>query len=281
MTQRARNVVIVLVALSLTAILLDLRGGSVTSAIRSAAAAMVAPVQRVAAAIASPVVTWVDGAADFGDPELRNRAWAGQAAPSVEPRASARAQELDSLLAVVTATSLSVVPARVVAYPAAGPAVETAVVDAGGDDGVTPDSAVISGKGLVGRTDLVAAGTTTVTLISAPANSVGARLTRTGGAAVVAGSGNPRRLLLKLLDVGADVRVGDQVVTFGSNEGRPYPADVPIGTVTAIEGDIGSGRAVVVTPAVDLAALDLVGVVLPTASRRPRSPLPVQSGATS
>ncbi len=280
MTPRARSLVIVLVAVSLTAILLDVRGGSVTSAIRTAAAVLVSPVQRAAAAIASPIVNWVDGAGSFGDPELRTRAWAGQAAPSVAPRASARAKELDSLLAVVTATSLSVVPARVVAYPGAGPAVETVVVDAGGDDGVVSDSAVITGAGLVGRTALVAAATATVTLISAPGNSVGARLTRTGGAVVVAGSGNPRRLQLTLLDVAADVRIGDQVVTFGSKDGRPFPADVPIGTVTAIEGDIGSGRAVLVTPAVDLAALDLVGLVLPAEPRPTRSPLAVQPGPT-
>ena len=132
----------------------------------------------------------------------------------------------------------------------------------------------------MGRTALVAAATATVTLISAPGNSVGARLTRTGGAVVVAGSGNPRRLQLTLLDVAADVRIGDQVVTFGSKDGRPFPADVPIGTVTAIEGDIGSGRAVLVTPAVDLAALDLVGLVLPAEPRPTRSPLAVQPGPT-
>jgi rod shape-determining protein MreC len=280
-TQRARNLVIVLVAVALTAILLDLRGGSVTSSLRSAAAVLVSPVQRAAAAIASPIVTWVDGAEDFGDPEERARAWAGQVAPSVAPRAVTRAQELDALLAAVTATALSVVPARVVAYPGAGPAVETVLVDAGGDDGVVSDSAVITGAGLVGRTALVAATTSTVVLISSPGNSIGARLTRTGTAGVVAGSGDPRRLLLTLLDAGADVRVGDQLVTFGSKGGRPFPADVPIGTVSAIEGDIGSGRAVVVLPAVDLAALDLVGLVLPSTSRPARSPLPVRSGSPS
>lgn len=276
MTHPTRTTVTILVAIAMTGILLDVRGGAVPDALRAAVGWVAAPFQRAAGAVASPLVSWVQGTADFGDDATRGRLWAAQAPPNVEPRAQARAAELDGLLGAVAGSGLDVVPARVVAYPAAGPGVASVVIDAGAEAGVEPDRAVITGGGVVGRVMTTEARSGSVQLLSSPDSTVGARLARTGQVAVVTGTGDPRRLTLRLLDPAADIKVGDPVVTFGSKDSRPFPPDLPIGTVSGVRGDIASGRVVEVTPSAGLTALDLVAVVRAGGASGPRAALPTE-----
>ena len=276
MIHRTRNTVTVLVAVALTAILLDVRGGAVPEALRSGVAWVASPFQNAAGALASPLTDWVQGVSDFGDESTRARLWSAQQPPSVEPRAQARLAELDALLGAVVGSDLQVVPARVVAYPAAGPGVGSVVVDVGSEQGVTPDRAVITGGGLVGRVTAVTARSSSVQLLSSPTSTVGARVARTNQVAVVAGTGDPRGLTLRLLDPAADIKLGDEIVSFGSAEGRPFPADLPIGRVSALRGDIASGRLGGVEPSAGLTSLDLVGVVKAGGAGGQRSVLPTE-----
>jgi len=279
MTGRRRGTVVVLSAVALTLVLLDLRGGLLTSSVRAVAAAVLAPLQTVAGAIASPVVGWIEGTGSFADANERARLWAEQAPAAVEVRNDQRIAELDGLLGAVNATQLSVIPARVVAYPLNTLTVDRVVIDVGSLDGVATDRAVVTGAGLVGRTLQVSPGTTEVKMLSAPDSAVGGRFLRTGQACAVLGTGNPGELTVRVLDPVADVQVGDAVISFGSKDGRPFPADLPIGVVSAIDDDGAGGRIIRLDPAADLSALDLVGVVNLDGDRDARVPLTAQSDA--
>lgn len=71
-----------------------------------------------------------------------------------------------------------------------------------------------------------------------------------------------------VLAAGGSATKGARVVTAGSPQGRPYPAGLPIGTVTSIDPDRGRlERSATVRPAVDPSSLDVVGVLRPRASR--------------
>lgn len=273
MSRRNRGVVVVLSAIALTLLLLDLRGGGPTSTIRSAGAAVIAPLQATAGAIASPAVGWIEGTGSFNDAELRAQRWAEQAPQATQTRNDQRVAELDALLGQVNSSQLAVVPARVVAYPTNGVDVGSVVVDVGANDTVSPDQAVVTGAGLIGRTVSVTPGTADVRLLSAVDSAVGGRFLRTGQACVVLGTGDPGVLNVRVLDPVADVQVGDAVMSFGSKDGQPFPPDLPIGLVTAIDYDSTGGRIIRLEPAADLSALDLVGVVNLSATRDVRQQL--------
>ena len=273
MSGRKRGTVVVLSAIALTLVLLDLRGGSTMAGVRSVGANVMAPMQTVAGAITSPAVGWIEGTSAFSDADERARLWAEQAPMATEVRNEQRVAELDALLGQVNSSKLTVVPARVVAYPQSTLDVSSVVVDVGSEDGVEVDQAVVTGAGLVGRTTALTAGTADVKLLSSPESAVGGRFLRTGQACVVVGTGDPNLLTVRVLDPVADVQVGDAVLAFGSKDGRPFPADLPIGLVTQIEDDGTGGRIIRLTPAANLAALDLVGVVNLNATRDLRQQL--------
>lgn len=277
MSTRKRGIVLVLSAVALTLMLLDLRGGSLMSGVRSFGATVMSPFQTVAGAIAAPMVGWVEGTGTFSDADERARMWAEQAPTASEVRNEQRVAELDALLGQVNSSKLTVVPARVVAYPLNTVAVSSVVVDVGSGDGVEVDQAVVTGTGLVGRTTAVTGGTADVKLLSSPDSAVGGRFLRTGQACAVVGTGDPSELTVRVLDPVADVQVGDAVMSFGSKDGRPFPSDLPIGLVSEIEDDGTGGRIIRLTPAANLAGLDLVGVVNLSATRDVRQQLSAET----
>jgi rod shape-determining protein MreC len=81
---------------------------------------------------------------------------------------------------------------------------------------------------------------------------------------------------MRLLDPTSPVKEGDQLVTFGSPDGKPYVAGLPLGTVTGMRGEPGQAdRVAIVAPAARMSALDVVGVVVTSpraASRTPVTP---------
>ena len=53
------------------------------------------------------------------------------------------------------------------------------------------------------------------------------------------GNRSAGRKHLRLLDPTSPVKEGDQLVTFGSPDGKPYVAGLPLGTVTGMRGEPG------------------------------------------
>jgi rod shape-determining protein MreC len=70
------------------------------------------------------------------------------------------------------------------------------------------------------------------------------------------------------------VAVGDVVVSFGSEGGRPYAPGIPIGVVAEMRGTEGQlTRSAILAPYVDISNLDIVGVVLRAPESPPRATL--------
>ena len=175
------------------------------------------------------------------------------------------------------------VPARVVAVGAAGPAgPERVTIDAGSRDGVEVDRTVVAAQGLVGRVVSVAPWTSDVLIVGSADLTVGVRVGPRGvlgeasGAALAGGARpGPGRLSLALVDRGT-ASAGDVVTTLGSVGDRPFVPGIAVGTVSSVR--LGVGRLAptgTLTPAVDTTSLDVVAVVL-TAGRD--APRPVATG---
>ena len=157
----------------------------------------------------------------------------------------------------------SVVPPTLAARVIAGspaPGTLTVTIDRGTSDGVTPNMAVIAGAGVVGRViGQPTAHAARVQLIVGKSANTGAMVEKTGDAGLAAGGFADGLLRLELLSSGANVAVGDPIVTSGQD--GIYPKGFVIGQVTAVNGS-GKSREIVITPAVNFSHVDIVLVVL-------------------
>ena len=173
-----------LLVTSISLITIDYRGGddSPLDGVRSFAAAVFGPVERVAAAIASPVSDAVDGVGELGDGtrrgrpagRARTRSCAASCAPASSTAAGPRSSTTCSSSPAPAATASC--PPQVIAIGSAQTFSWTVTLDAGSRDGVRPDMTVLNGDGLVGRVKTVGPTTATVLLAIDPESSVGVRL---------------------------------------------------------------------------------------------------------
>lgn len=288
-TRRSRVVLSLLLVVSLTIVVLNLKGGGDEA--RSGAAGIFGPVENAAAAIVRPVSDFISsigslGSADEQIRSLQQRNDELQQQLDASEYQRSRAQQLDDLLRVAGLGRYRTVPAQVVASGPAQGFGRTVTIDAGTLDGVEVDQSVINGQGLVGKVVSVAGTTAVVQLISDAESTVGARLENTMRVGLLSGTGDDQALTLSLLDQISTVVVGERLVTRGSVDGRPYVAGVPLGVVTALGGmPGGGGRIATVQPFVDLAALDVVGVVVEPPRTDPRDavlpPAPSSSASPS
>ncbi len=271
--RRTRTAFALLLLASFTVITLDARGGSDSPVdpVRSAVGNVLGPVESGTAAAVRPFRTvgeffHTSGALrhDVARLEAENAALRGQLAAGDVARN--RAAELDGLLRSSKQTGYSLVPARVVAMGPAQSFSRTVTIDAGTSSGVHPDMTVLNNDGLVGRVVRADRSTSTVLLIADQESVVGGRLGSSMEVGFLRGRGEVggrARLDLDLVDNSATPARGDVLVTWGSKNGAPYVAGVPIGRVQAVYSSPRqlSKRAVIV-PFADFTSLDVVGVVV-------------------
>lgn len=279
--QRGRVVLAILVLISVTFILLDLRGSESgpLRPLRALGEAVLGPLERATATVVAPTTDFFRSLSQLGEKDARiAQLEAEQARLTAELETMEydrdRARAVDELYGLVSANDYVTVPAQVIAVGPAQGFAWTVTIDAGQRDGVQRDMSVITGQGLVGR--VVSAGpfTSTVVLIIDATSSVGGRLAGTSQIGIVSGTGRQDVLQMQLLDPLAPLDIDDVVVTFGSEGGRPYAPGIPIGRVSEIRGTQGQlTRMAVLQPWVDMSTLDIVGVVLQSSERNPREPL--------
>ncbi|MEY3732853.1 MAG: hypothetical protein RL347_212 [Actinomycetota bacterium] len=277
--RRSRIVLAVLVLLSVTLIIFDLRGGGLTRPLRAVGENVLGSAERAMAGVVVPVRNLVDSLGSLGDNEERIAALEQENAQlraelDTVARDRARADALDELLGLVSTNGYETVPAQVIAVGPAQGFAWTVTIDVGSRDGIERDMSVISGAGLVGRTIDVGPTTSTVLLIVDATSSVGGRLSGSSQIGIVSGTGRQDTLTMQLLDPLAVVDVGDVVVSFGSEGGRPYAPGIPIGVVAEMRGTEGQlTRSAILNPYADISVLDIVGVVLRAPESAPRSTL--------
>ena len=129
--------------------------------------------------------------------------------------------------------------------------------------GIQTNMPVITKDGIVGYVVEVGLNWCMVSTLIETATSVGAYIPRSEVVGIVSGDYSMRQegnCKISYIDASADVQVGDTV--YSSGTGSVYPADLKIGTVTAIEVDEYNRTLVAtVTPAVDFSALKWVMVI--------------------
>lgn len=156
---------------------------------------------------------------------------------------------------------LKIQPANVVAATSGIGSSNTFTLDAGTNDGVQPDTAVVANGGLAGRIVEAGPATSTLQLISDPGSVVWARTQQLRNAVVVEGTGEG--VELGLVDQFTKLAKGELITTLGSPDSRPYPRGIPIarvGKVTKSQGSLERGTRL--EPIADLKSLDLVGIII-------------------
>jgi rod shape-determining protein MreC len=264
---------VLLLLASFTLITLDARGGqdSPLDPVRSAAGDVLGPVETTTASAVRPFAavprffsTTGHLRQDVADLRAENSQLRNELAGSSVARN--RAAELDGLLASSKSTGYALVPSRVVAMGPAQSFSRTVTIDAGRSSGVRPDMTVLNNDGLVGRVLRADRSTATVLLLVDRESVVGGRLGTSMEIGFLRGRGqvgSKARLDLDLVDSSATATKGDSLVTWGSKNGAPYVAGVPIGRVDAVySSPRQQSTQAVITPYVDFTSLDLVGVVV-------------------
>ena len=135
-------------------------------------------------------------------------------------------------------------------------------INKGSEDGVTAGMTVMNHYGLIGRVSSVLSGSAEVLLLPDHESAVGARVKSTREAlGVVEGDGTSTGNLQMIhLQHDADIFVGDEVITSGLD--GVFPADIPIGEVTAIQYDAnGLTKTAFITPYVNFFQLEEVFVM--------------------
>jgi len=279
-----RRVLGLLVLASLTVMTLDAKTGdsSPLDALRAGVGNVIGPVETTTDAIARPftdlkgfVKTNKSLHEDVADLEAENARLRSQVA--TEPLDRNRLAELDGLTRTVAETGYSLVAARVVAMGPLQSFSRTVTIDAGTSSGVRKDMTVLNNDGLVGRVVRATRTTATVLLIVDTDSVVGGRLGSNLEIGFLRGRGSvgdDGRLALDLVDNAVTPSRDDVVVTWGSPDGVPYVAGIPIGRVeSVVSSPRQSSRLAVIKPFADFSALDVVGVVVPKGSKGDRSVL--------
>lgn len=178
-----------------------------------------------------------------------------------------RLAEYEGLTKTASTTGYSLVATHVVGMGPMQSFSRTVTIDAGTSSGVHKDMTVLNSQGLVGRVIDATRSSATVLLILDTDSVVGGRLGSNMEIGFLRGrgvTGDRGRLDLDLVDTSVIPTNGDTVVTWGSRNGVPYVAGVPVGTVESVYSTPREmAKHAVIRPFVDFTALDLVGVVVP------------------
>nr|WP_246325233.1 rod shape-determining protein MreC [Dissulfurirhabdus thermomarina] len=174
--------------------------------------------------------------------------------------ANVRLQRLLDLRGSLEAPTLA---ARVVAVDVA-PWVATVTVDRGASQGVAPGMAVLAGAGVAGQVVDTAPHFSRVLLLTDYNSAADAFVQRSRARGVLKGTGEVGLCRLEYVEKGADVQVGDVVVTSGLDQ--IYPKGLLLGRVTAVEPGTAEDlfQEVTVRPAADFRHLEEVLIVLRT-----------------
>ncbi|MEV0663620.1 rod shape-determining protein MreC [Actinomadura luteofluorescens] len=282
-TRRTRVVLGALLVVALAMITIDYRGGqdSPLSGLRGLGATVFGPVERASASVVRPVGNTFDAITDAPGERRRADRLARQNQRLREQLRSSRldqdrSAQLRRLLGTAGMGGYKIHAAQVIS---AGQGFEdTVTIDVGSRSGVKPDMTVMSADGLVGRVTRVGPATATVLLATDQTSSIGSRLEESKEIGITQGQGRrglgrggATPLRFQLLDAAAPIRVGQRIVTLGSQGQKPYVPGVPIGVVERIERSTsGLTRTAYVRPFVRFTSLDVVAVVVAPPKTDPR-----------
>ncbi len=107
------------------------------------------------------------------------------------------------------------------------------IVDKGATDGVTAGRPVVDAAGLVGQVTQVYSTSSQVSLLTAKEQAAPVQNQRNGLRLIVSGTGSNDQLEVRYLDMHADLKPGDILVTSGID--GVYPLGIPVARVVRVE----------------------------------------------
>ena len=148
------------------------------------------------------------------------------------------------------------------------PTQQLILVNKGRRDGLTLDHVVVDAVGVVGRVTELTPSTALVALVTDPESRIASLVERSREAGLMVGRGRGQCELI-YVDVDADIRIGDQVITAGL--GGAFPKGLRLGVVTNVRRDAAAGAASAwVKPSARIGRLEEVLCVAP--NPEPRTP---------
>jgi rod shape-determining protein MreC len=269
-TGRVRLALALLFLVSVTLLAIGIRSGEagLVSSLRSAALQVTGPIQSAATSLGESVRVVGDNLSRITsrDDELaalraENEELKFKLSQTADQRR--RAIAIDQLLRITPPQDYKVIPAQVIAIGNTGDFRWTITVDAGSKDGITMNTTVVAGTGLVGRVIQVAEDYAIASLLIDANVKVGVRLEGSGEIGFLSGTGAIDRLTLQVFDPYAKMPIGARIFSWGSDTGKPYMPGLPIGRISSVDGAAGQlNRTATVIPSVDISNLEIVGIVI-------------------
>lgn len=240
---RTRFTIFLLVLTAISLLTLDFRGFGPLETAHNVAVAIFGPVGDAGSRVFRPVGDAWNGAFRYGDVEAENNRLKDRINQLETQSATDKGaqQELDQLKSQLNIGFLGQIPPvrAQVSSGAIGNFEDTIEIDKGSSSGIVTGMPVVSGEGLIGKVVRVSDNRSVVKLITNRDFNVGAKVNgKSGTTTVVTGTGGERNL--KGTTDGKDTQIApdDVLVTSGIGTSQ-YPADLPIGKVTAVN-DTGS-----------------------------------------
>lgn len=273
-SNRSRLLWVSLLVTSLFLITLDLRGVSLISSLRTGTQGALAPVERLANRVFSPVGDFFSEVSNFGRSKERidalkeeNQELKSQII--FNENTLAQLESLKAVLDLAGKARYKSVSARVISKGGTGSFSETIVIDIGSNSGVKRDMTVIAAGGLVGVVRSTTASSSLVLLMNDPSFRIGVRVAGKQDMGILIGQGD-RSYSLQMLNARAGLSVGDVLLSRGSSGDKPFVPGVPVGRVSFVENTLGQlTKEAGVTGFVDLNSLSVVSVVLAAVSGDP------------
>jgi rod shape-determining protein MreC len=255
-----------LLLISATLLTLDYRGDARgwIGGLRNGARDVFAPVQGAIGDVLRPVGDFFSGAVNYGAAQQENESLQRQNGilrRQVAEQGVAE-QQLSQILAQLHLPWVENVPTVVAQIIAQAPSNfdDEIEIDRGTSDGIGIGMPVVSGAGLVGTIVAAGAHTALVQLLTDPRSGVGVRFGN-DKLAVAAGQGPNAPLSLQGVQDDESLARGEIVTTSGL-AGAAYPADIPVGTVSAVQVTPGQPTKIAsVTPFVNFSNLQYVSVM--------------------
>lgn len=275
---RSRLLLVILLVTALFFVTLDLRGVSLTKGSRSVTQTMLSPVQKTVSTIFSPLGRFLSDVKNFGKTKAEldqalaeNKKLSSQLVLASETKGESA--QLNGVLDLAGRGGYKVVAARVIGHGSASSFSQTITINQGSRSGIKNDMTVISQNGLVGLVKNVTSTSAIVLLMSDPSFKVGVKITRSQSIGILQGQGNGSYSLV-LLDPAGTIKVGDNLVTNGSDNNHPFIPGVPVGQVTVLDNSTAAlAQSATVESYANLNDLGVVSVVLAAPTVAPSVPL--------
>ncbi len=275
---RSRLLLVILLVTALFFVTLDLRGVSLTKGSRSITQTMLSPVQKTVSTIFSPLGRFLSDVKNFGKTKTeldqalaQNKKLSSQLVLASETKGESA--QLNGVLDLAGRGGYKVVAARVIGHGSASSFSQTITINQGSRSGIKKDMTVISQNGLVGLVKNITSTSAIVLLMSDPSFKVGVKITRSQSIGILQGQGNSSYSFV-LLDPAGAIKVGDNLVTNGSDNNHPFIPGVPVGHVTVLDNSTAAlVQSATVESYANLNDLGVVSVVLAAPAVAPSVPL--------